>query len=374
MIRVKLHRRARAPVSRLLVVMLVVVTVGGAVGGGLYWLDQRHPLQRVWREFWSDPPRVAQVETPGAEGTPDGDSLAADSQRVVSADTSATAAGPAGIGSLVATGLKPLSRTAAGAEPRAQQVQRPAAGALPALAEGHDRDTGVEPGQPLTPAQAGSATRPDAAASTRSGPAAFRLQPRRSAACQWALRAAARLPAGTQLTALTCQASGEYSMEGTSASQRPVETFMQTLQQLPSQVDLSWWRSGAPGRPGPESLHFTFHGRFGDVQGDELDVLSPTQAKQLWSKVSQWCQEAALDEISSGDPIRNEAGPGVFQVRRKLWATGSYGQANAFLRQLRQVRDVAALGEVVMVPGNARPGGPEQARLYCALDYLVRRD
>ena len=201
----------------------------------------------------------------------------------------------------------------------------------------------------------------------------YRSALRWSAACLWAVKLSERLPAGARLTSLTCRASGEYSLEGMSGSRKEVEGFLETLEQLPSQVSLSWWREGSPRVGQVYQFKFNFLGQFEELYTRELEHLSASQAQVLAEKIADWARQSGLGELALEEPIETMEKTGSVQRRQKVWATGSYAQIGAFLQRLKQVEDVATLGEVVIVPVYREPQVWERARLYAAVDVLMHR-
>ena len=199
-------------------------------------------------------------------------------------------------------------------------------------------------------------------------PGGARHVPRRSAACQWAVRINERVPTGVRLVSLTCSAAGEYGLEGTSASQQSLRTFNDILQGLPSQVTLSSWPEG---KATDRILRFAFEGRFAEQPTRELATLSPDQAKRLFGKIAHWADESGLDGLSIKKPIAIPLPPARMHQRQKLWGTGSYQQIGAFLQKLQQVEEIAALGEVVLMPVQSDEHGWAEARLYAAVDVVV---
>jgi hypothetical protein len=201
----------------------------------------------------------------------------------------------------------------------------------------------------------------------------YRSKLRWSAACLWAVKLSERLPDGARLTSLTCRASGEYSLEGMSGSRKEVEGFLETLEQFPSQVSLSWWREGRPRVGQVYQFKFNFLGQFEELYTRELEQLSASQAQVLAEKIAGWARQSGLGELALEEPIETVEETGSVQRRHKVWATGSYAQIGAFLQLLKQVEDIATLGEVVIVPVYREPQVWERARLYAAVDILMHR-
>ena len=191
-----------------------------------------------------------------------------------------------------------------------------------------------------------------------------RRAPRRSAACQWALRISERVPLGVRLVSLNCNAAGEYGLEGTSASEQSLRGFRDELQQLPSQVSLASWHEG-------EALRFAFQGRYAETPSGELRTLSQQQAEHLFGKVEHWADESGIDGLSITKSITMPLAPARIHQRQKLWGTGSYQQISLFLQSLQEVEEIASLGEVVLMPVQPGEQGWLEARLYAAVDVVV---
>ena len=149
--------------------------------------------------------------------------------------------------------------------------------------------------------------------------------------------------------------------------------FLQTLQQLPSRTSLSWWREGKLRVEQVYRYKFTFQGQFGELYSRDLDELSTDQARELFQKVDTWALQSGLGGLFQKEPFEIQLTPERVHKRQKLWASGAYQQIGAFLKQLKQVEDIACLGELVMVPIYQGGSGWEEARLYVAIDVLVRR-
>jgi len=334
MIRIDLLQRRRGRLRPTLIGLAAVVVVAGAGLGGLYWVDQRYPLYRAWKDLMA----VAGGEEARVEADVAMEDRAAGLEEETPAGGELAAEEPAGEGRVAAESPVPE-------EPPA---------ALPEI---------KEPVQETAPSQEAQA----------SSPSRYRFQPRWSAACLWAVKLCERLPAGLHLTSLTCSASGEYMLQGTSFSHQIVEEFLETLEQLPSQVTLSWWREGGVRAQPRYRYKFTFQGHFEELHTRDLELLSASQAQTLFGRIPAWARQNGLGGLSLKEPIEMPLIPTRVHQRQKVWATGSYRQISAFLRTLKQVEDIAAVGEVVMVPIYQVDEEWEKARLYAAVDVLVRR-
>jgi len=257
----------------------------------------------------------------------------------------------------------PPADQAVAASPLAQPTAPPAqpAAAVP----------GAPAGQPVAPSVAvpvAAPSPPMASAPVATQAVGARQAPRRSAACQWAVRINERVPPGVRLVSLTCSAAGEYGLEGTCTSEQSLRGFHDQLQQLPSQVSLASWREG---KTSAQALRFAFQGRFAATPSRELATLSKDQAERLFGKVAHWADESGLDGLSIKKTITMPLPPARVHQRQKLWGTGSYQQISAFLHRLQQVEEIASLGEVVLMPVQAGERGWVEARLYAAVDVVV---
>ena len=199
-------------------------------------------------------------------------------------------------------------------------------------------------------------------------PDGLRPPPRRSTACHWAVSINERVPPGVRLVSLTCSATGEYGLEGTSASQQSLRAFSEILQKSPSQVTLSSWQEG---KASARVLRFAFDGRFSELPVRALATLSSDQAARLFGKVERWADESGLDGLLFKKNITMSLPPARIHRRQKLWGTGSYQQIGAFLQKLQQVGEIAVLGEVVLMPIQGDEQGWAEARLYAAVDVVV---
>ena len=199
-------------------------------------------------------------------------------------------------------------------------------------------------------------------------PVGARSQPPRSAACQWAVRINERVPFGVRLVSLTCDAVGEYVIEGTTTSEQSLRAFNELLQKLPSHVTLSSWQEG---KASAEVLRFAFDGRFPEQPVRELATLSTVEAERLFVKIANWADEIGLDGLSIKKTITIPLPPPRVQQRQKLRGRGSYQQIDAFLHKLQQVEELAVLGEVVLMPVPGNGHGWTEARLYAAVDVVV---
>jgi hypothetical protein len=199
-------------------------------------------------------------------------------------------------------------------------------------------------------------------------PDGLRPPPRRSTACYSVVSINERVPPGVRLVSLTCSATGEYGLEGTSASQQSLRAFSEVLQKSPSQIALSSWQEG---KASARVLRFAFDGRFSELPVRELATLSSDQAARLFGKVARWADESGLDGLLIKTNITMPLPPARIHQRQKLWGTGSYQQIGAFLQKLQQVEEIAVLGEVVLMPIQGDEQGWAEAWLYAAVDVVV---
>ena len=188
--------------------------------------------------------------------------------------------------------------------------------------------------------------------------------PQRSTACHQVMRIDEQVPAGIRVASLNCNSSGEYWLEGTSPSHNVLREFRLGLQALPSRVSFSTWRE-------ERALRFAFQGRFADQDPLPLTALSSGQAEQFFGKVAGWANASGLDSLSIHKPIHRPLSPTRTHQRQKLRGLGSPQQIDAFLQQLQQVKAVATLGEVLLMPVKSDESGWVQARLYAAVDIIV---
>ena len=202
--------------------------------------------------------------------------------------------------------------------------------------------------------------------------------PRQSRAVPEALRLCERLPRGTHMSSLTCQAGGEYTLEGLAPPGSTVELFgfLDTLKGLPSDVSLSYWREG---RSETEPwLTFTFEGRLLHVAGDPLRPVGEKRAEVLLGQIESRAHALGLAAVAVEPPTVLELRPGLVRHRQKCWATGPHRDLVAFVATLTQPGGPVSVGEIVVVPTQtelSRPatGGQTAARLrlYAAVDVLV---
>ena len=186
----------------------------------------------------------------------------------------------------------------------------------------------------------------------------------RSTACHQAMRIDEQVPTGVRLASLNCNSTGEYRLEGISPSHKVLRTFRLGLQALPLRVSFSTWRE-------ERALHFAFQGRFAERDASPLAALSSDQAEEFFGKVAHWADTSGLDSLSIHEPIHGPLSSAGTHQRQKLWGLGSPQQIDAFLQQLQQAEEVAALGEVLLVPVKSDEHGWVQARLYAAVDIIV---
>ncbi|MDP6701123.1 MAG: hypothetical protein QGH25_15855 [Candidatus Latescibacteria bacterium] len=251
-----------------------------------------------------------------------------------------------------------------------RDAQQEAPAAVPPADQAVAAVPGAQAGQPVAPSVAVPVAAPPPMASAPGATQAVgaRQAPRRSAACQWAVRINEQVPPGVQLVSLTCSAAGEYGLEGTCTSEQSLRGFHDQLQQLPSQVSLASWREG---KTSAQALRFAFEGRFAATPSRELATLSKDQADRLFGKVAHWADESGLDGLSIKKTITMPLPPARVHQRQKLWGTGSYQQISTFLHRLQQVEEIASLGEVVLMPVQTGERGWVEARLYAAVDVVV---
>lgn len=238
----------------------------------------------------------------------------------------------------------------------------------------------------------GSATAPRAQVSAPdSGPPMVRQEgapnqsrpgPRQSRAAPQALRLCQRLPRGARMTSLSCQAGGEYSLAGLAPPGSDADLFslLDTLEGLPSDVSLSFWREGRT--EAERWTTFTFEGRLPGVAGDLLRPLEAARAASLLGQVEPRAHALGLDAVSVEPPTVLGLGPGLARHRQKCWATGTRIDLLAFVASLAELDDMISVGEIVVVPTrggqSASPSADGRAadrlRFYAAVDVVVADD
>jgi hypothetical protein len=344
MIRIELLYQPRAILPRALLGFSAAVLAGAALLYGLYHLDRRYPLYRLWNQWLGGGAElvVAALPSPATSPAPE------PAQKPLVASPAPEEAEPI-VPPAVPQEDQPMAPVEAG-EPDTLAMEGQKEPAEP----GPEEEAGAISQREVLPA--GAAHRP----------------PRWSNACQGAVRLNERLPSGILLKSLSCHAQGEYLLEGLSSSQQAVEEFLAILQNLPSRVSLSVWGEGEARAERLYKYRFAFQGQFADLPPQELETLSADQAEKLFHKVAYWADECGLDGLSVKKPIVLPLSPERVQQRQKLWGTGSYQQIGRFLQKLKQVEQIAALGEVVLVPLHGEGSGWVEARLYAAIDAVVR--
>jgi hypothetical protein len=403
MIRIDLLQRKRNRLWPVLMGAGGVAMIAVLLLGGLYWIDQRYPLHGVWNELWTEAPQEESAELAARdleeerrevvvlreELEPVADEMDSLREEVVWLDGAEVEipqgmAGDAGEeesrleepSTVEEKGVDSVatSRTVAEDEVVAVGDADEEGREVP---EGQIEEGVVEPVVEDSSADSGEVFTDQVDNDEEAVPieevSRYRSALRWSAACLWAVKLSERLPAGARLTSLTCRASGEYSLEGMSGSRKEMEGFLETLEQLPSEVSLSWWREGRPRVGQVYQFKFNFLGQFEELYTRELEQLSASQAQVLTEKIAGWARQSGLGELSLEEPIETVEETGSVQRRQKVWATGSYAQIGAFFQRLKQVEDIATLGEVVIVPVYREPQVWERARLYAAVDVLMHR-
>lgn len=199
--------------------------------------------------------------------------------------------------------------------------------------------------------------------------------PRRSDACHRALELYGRLPRRLSFTSLSGRVidggGGEYTLEGISEAEEVVTlfSFLDTLKNLPSEVNLSYWREG--GKTGG-SYRFTFHGALSDpVPTGSPVVAMAGDGTELLSHVSVMAARAGLDSLMTKGPISTPLANGRGRLRQKHWAVGSYAQIRMFARELEEMPgNQPVLAELVIMPGHGAPRD-QSLQLYAAVDVVV---
>ena len=397
MIRIDLLHRKRNRLRPVLMGIGGVVVAAVLLLGSLYWVDRHYPLYGAWNELWTETPReeTAELAVPDMEEERREVVMLSEEREPVANETDSLREEVVWLDGVEEelpqegvreTGEKetsleeptPVEEEGAdsvevaviveGADEGPEEREAPEGEMMKGVVEPVVEDSTAASEAVATEQVEGEEGVPPVEEMSR-----FRSELRWSAACLWAVKLSERLPAGARLTSLTCRASGEYSLEGMSGSRKEVEGFLETLEQLPSQVSLSWWREGRPRVGQAYQFKFNFLGQFEELYTRELEQLSASQAQVLAEKIAGWAQQSGLGELALEEPIETIEETGSVQRRQKVWATGSYAQIGAFLQRLKQVEDIATLGEVVIVPVYREPQVWEQARLYAAVDVLMHR-
>ena len=340
MIRIDLLHKKQRRTQPVLLFLVVAAAMAGAGLVGLYWIDQHYPLVGVWNEFWASEDAG---ETKGIGIVPTVPVEVEDESVVVEESVALT------------------GETQGEEEPIALMGETAVV----------DVEVAALPAEESAKEDTAFLRKAETASEQSLG--GHRQQPRWSAACVWAIELAERMPSNARLTSLACNVSGEYTLEGQSASHKVAKGFLKTLQQLPSRVSLSWWREGKLRAEQAYRYKFTFQGQFGELYSHDLEELSGDQAGALFKKVGAWALQSGLGGLSLKELLEIPLTPERMQQRQKLWATGSYQQISAFLKHFKHVEDIACLGEVVMVPIYQEGESWQKARLYAAIDVLVRR-
>ena len=377
MIRVELlaRQRRRSPWSKALLLVLVVC-------GGLYGIHQVSPalvrplfnagsdfISTAQQEF-TPKPTAQQETTPSPVQEPPPEPVAlqekATPSPVVHRESTPEPTAQREITSSPVQEItpKPVARQEAAPESTAQQETTPSSVQdTPSPAVQQESTPEPVSQQETTPSpivQREATLRPTTPAPTPSQDPSSQ----RSTACHQAMRINEKVPAGIGVSSLNCNSSGEYWLEGTSASYKVLREFRLGLKTLPSRVSFSTWRE-------ERTLRFSFQGRFAERDTPPLAVLSSSQAEQFFGKVARWADASGLDSLSIHEPTHRSLSSARTHQRQKLQGIGSPQQIDAFLQQLQQAEEVATLGEVLLMPITSDERGWVQARLYAAVDIIV---
>ena len=347
---------------------------------GLYRIDQRYPLYKAWNDLISGVPEK-DLSAGGSAGHPpaeiDGevevvpDPMEDHSRAVPEASPREEAAEEERKWEeLVQEPASPEERAAV--QEAEETVESGATGEEVAAAAAEKSEEAVQTAAP--PQQDGTVNEPveavePAASEEEGGPERMDLRrtPRLSTVCMQAFRLFGRVPSGMHFTALISDATGEYTIEGSSSSQELTELFLDTLKQLPSRAELSWLCNKLQAERN-HKFKFALQGSFAATDAGGLKLLSPTEARSMFRQVVAWAKASGLGAVAFEGPIQVASPTSLVQQRQKMWARGSYRQISVFLRSFEQAGERASLGEMVVVP----LGKSSQARLYTAVDVLVR--
>ena len=336
------------------------LAVAAALLAGLYWVDQRYPLYRAWSDLLvgapeDDPPAG------GDGGPPPADAAGEERTGSEPAEEDAQAAREAPRQEVAAAQAEKSEELVEAAVPpeegvvvdETEEPVEPTASAEELVIV----DEAEEPVEPAASAEQGEAEQGD-----------LRRAPRLSTVCIQAFRLYGRVPSGMRFTALISNATGEYTIEGSSSSQELAEFFLDTLKQLPLRAELSWLCN--KGRAEQSYKYkFALHGHFAATDAEGLDPLSSTEARSMFRQVASWAKASGLGAVAFDGPIPVASLRSLVQQRQKMWASGSYRQIGAFLQSFEQAGARASLGEMVVVPVGR---SSRRARLYTAVDVLVR--
>jgi hypothetical protein len=197
---------------------------------------------------------------------------------------------------------------------------------------------------------------------------------RRSTPCSRTLDLCARLPAGVHLTALACDPGGTFTLEGTGASPRQIEAFLDTLREAGSRAVLSWWSDGPSGADGRRACRFAYRGQHRAESQVEPPAVSPAQATAAFTRLATLARQAGLAGVTAA-PATAEAPAttGTGRQRQQLSATGSPEQIGAFLNRLRSAPVPTVLTEVVVASESGAGQPTDRTRLAATVEAVVLR-
>lgn len=197
---------------------------------------------------------------------------------------------------------------------------------------------------------------------------------RRSTPCSRTLDLCARLPVGMHLTALACDPGGTFTLEGTGASPRQTEAFLDTLREAGSRAVLSWWSDGPAGADGQRACRFAYRGQHRTEPQAEPSAVSPAQAIAAFTRLATLARQSGLAGVSAAPAtVEAPAATGTGRQRQQLSATGSPEQIGAFLNRLRSAPVPTVLTEVVVAAESGAGQPTNRTRLAATVEAVVLR-
>ena len=239
-----------------------------------------------------------------------------------------------------------------------------------AAADGEVVDAGVRQGVDADRAATASAA---AAPSRQASPEAGPHVPLQIDPCLWAVELYRRLPPSVRFTSLTSESSGDYILEGISPAGEvaALVSFVDTLQQIPSRVSLSYWREG--GVPDDRPYRFIYRGVVDAARGAPLSAVTSPVADSLFADVTRRAWRSGFDSVTLMDSEALRLTAATSRRRSRLSATGTHRQISAFTRFLREVADEVVVSELVIAPVSGSGGRWRRAQIDAALEVVVEQ-